>query len=503
MLALYRTGRQAEALRRCADLRSMLRDELGLSLSPAARDLEARILADDPSLHHHVEQPTRVTPVPLARREPTQLIGRADDIAALREELDRRPIVTIIGPGGVGKTRLAMTVADACADGFAQVVVVELASLRDPDATVQLIAERARRRATSASHAGANDRGVHPRPGGAARARQLRARPGCRRSSGPAPQSSLPAAHRAGDRSCALGPARRVRPRARTARRAGGWSGRRRGSIRCRRAAVRRPSRRGTSGIPARRAQPGRGGGDLPQARRPASGDRAGGREDALDRGRSPGGPPRSALRPARRPVRRASTRGTAASISSSNGPTSCSTPSTSKPSPTWRRSPAASISKQPKSCAGDAGRPRAPGTCRDRPGRQVDGAGGRSRGAAVPAAGDVARLRPGATPGDRSAGAGRGAPSRVVRGRGRAGCRGARHLTTRGDGSRGSTATSTTSAPPTPAPWPPATSPSPAGWWPPFASTRSGECATRSPAGERPRCRWRGSSARPRRRSC
>ena len=36
MLALYRTGRQAEALRRCADLRSMLRDELGLSLSPAA-----------------------------------------------------------------------------------------------------------------------------------------------------------------------------------------------------------------------------------------------------------------------------------------------------------------------------------------------------------------------------------------------------------------------------------------------------------------------------------
>ena len=51
-----------------------------------------------------------------------------------------------------------MTVARACADGFAHVVVVELASLRDPDATVQLIAERARRRATSASHAGANDR---------------------------------------------------------------------------------------------------------------------------------------------------------------------------------------------------------------------------------------------------------------------------------------------------------------------------------------------------------
>ena len=43
MLALYRVGRQAEALRRCAQLRTMLRDELGLSLSPAAQALEAQI----------------------------------------------------------------------------------------------------------------------------------------------------------------------------------------------------------------------------------------------------------------------------------------------------------------------------------------------------------------------------------------------------------------------------------------------------------------------------
>ena len=75
MLALYRSGRQAEALRRCADLRSMLRHEMGLSVSPAARELEARILSDDPSLHHHVGHPARATPGPLPRREPTQLIG--------------------------------------------------------------------------------------------------------------------------------------------------------------------------------------------------------------------------------------------------------------------------------------------------------------------------------------------------------------------------------------------------------------------------------------------
>jgi predicted ATPase/DNA-binding SARP family transcriptional activator len=140
MLALYRSGRQAESLRRCADLRAMLREELGLSLSPAVKELEARILADDPSLRRPVAAPVPATTVPVARREPTQLIGRSGDIAAIREALGRRPIVTVSGPGGVGKSRLATTVAGSCSHRFAQAVVVELAALRDPDATVQLVA---------------------------------------------------------------------------------------------------------------------------------------------------------------------------------------------------------------------------------------------------------------------------------------------------------------------------------------------------------------------------
>ena len=72
-------------------------------------------------------------------------------------------------------------------------------------------------------------------------------------------------------------------------RRAGGRRRWPRGSVgRCR-AVVRRPGRRGPTGIPARRPQSGRGGGDLPEARRPAAGHRAGGGQDAFDRGRSAG----------------------------------------------------------------------------------------------------------------------------------------------------------------------------------------------------------------------
>jgi predicted ATPase/DNA-binding SARP family transcriptional activator len=140
MLALHRTGRQAEALRRCAELRSMLRDQMGLSLSPAVLALEAQILANDASLLRPSSSAMRAPRAALPHREPTRLIGRADDIAVVRTALDARPVVTVCGPGGVGKTRLAMTVASACAGQFAQVAVVELAFVRDADATVPLIA---------------------------------------------------------------------------------------------------------------------------------------------------------------------------------------------------------------------------------------------------------------------------------------------------------------------------------------------------------------------------
>jgi predicted ATPase len=56
------------------------------------------------------------------------------------DALSTQALVTITGPGGVGKTRVALQAPDAAGDRFGEVVVVELAPLRDPEATTQLVA---------------------------------------------------------------------------------------------------------------------------------------------------------------------------------------------------------------------------------------------------------------------------------------------------------------------------------------------------------------------------
>jgi predicted ATPase/DNA-binding SARP family transcriptional activator len=144
MLALYRTGRQGEALRRAGEFREMLGRDLGLDVSPAVHELESRILADDPALRPpggSVSRRRDATALAPRLLGATSFIGREPDVASLSEALVDQPLMTVTGPGGVGKTRLALRVAGAVMDAFADgVTVVELAPLRDPSGAAQVIA---------------------------------------------------------------------------------------------------------------------------------------------------------------------------------------------------------------------------------------------------------------------------------------------------------------------------------------------------------------------------
>lgn len=139
--ALYRSGRVAEALDSYRDLRLRLAEELGIDPSPELAELHEAMLRQEeergPQGAEAATSPKVSTDVAVNRpltnlpAQVTALIGRDGEIARIRDLIATERLVTLTGPGGVGKTRLALESASGLTDAFPDGIwLAELAGTR-------------------------------------------------------------------------------------------------------------------------------------------------------------------------------------------------------------------------------------------------------------------------------------------------------------------------------------------------------------------------------------
>src|SRR5262249_46320670 len=114
------------------EVRSLLETELGVDPGPELRAAYQATLEQDAD-----------APVVRVRRPLTSVVGRSDELAELRSLLDDHKLVTIVGVGGIGKTRLALEVAASNLTPGGTVAVAELAGVSDATLVAGIVAAAA------------------------------------------------------------------------------------------------------------------------------------------------------------------------------------------------------------------------------------------------------------------------------------------------------------------------------------------------------------------------